>query len=94
MTFLAQAFPKRLAAPPFALGGAAAAICLTLLSGAAALAQVESFINKPGSSVGPATKVVPTNCVQGADGSLTCDTKLENSPSDTPAQPQFSPFRN
>ena len=57
-------------------------------------AQVETFINKPGSSVGPATKVVPTNCVTAPDGSLTCDTKLENSPSDTPAKPQFSPFRN
>jgi hypothetical protein len=59
-----------------------------------ARAQVESFINKPGSSVGPATKVVPTNCVTAPDGSLTCDTKLENSPSDTPAKPQFTPFRN
>lgn len=57
-------------------------------------AQVESFINKPGSSVGPATKVVPTNCVTAPDGSLTCDTKIENSPSDTQAKPQFSPFRN
>lgn len=95
MPTLCQAIPKRLAASPSALGrSAAAAICLSLLSGAAALAQVETFINKPGSSVGPATKVVPTNCVQGADGSLTCDTKLENSPSDTPAQPQYSPFKN
>ena len=51
-------------------------------------------MNKPGSSVGPATKVVPTNCVTAADGSLTCDTKIQNSPSDTPAEPQFSPFRN
>jgi hypothetical protein len=59
-----------------------------------ARAQVETFINKPGSSVGPATKVVPTNCVTAPDGSLTCDTKLENSPSDTPAKPHFSPFRN
>jgi Tfp pilus assembly protein PilX len=73
---------------------AAALIAMALLPGAAALAQVESFINKPGSSVGPATKVVPTNCVQGPDGSLTCDTKLENPPSDTPAKPQYSPFKN
>ena len=57
-------------------------------------AQVETFINKPGSSVGPATKVVPTNCVTAPDGSLTCDTKIENPPSDTPTQPHFSPFRN
>ena len=57
-------------------------------------AEVESFINKPGSSVGPATKVIPTNCVRAPDGSLTCDTKIENSPSDTQAKPEFSPFRN
>ena len=57
-------------------------------------AQVERFINKPGSNVGPATKVVPTNCVSAPDGSLTCDTKIENSPSDTQAKPEFSPFRN
>jgi hypothetical protein len=76
------------------LFSAAALLALALLPGAAALAQVESFINKPGSSVGPATKVVPTNCVQGPDGSLTSDTKLENPPSDTPATPQYSPFKN
>ena len=57
-------------------------------------AQVEKFINKPGSNVGPNTKVLPTNCVTAPDGSLTCDTKIENSPSDTQAQPEFSPFRN
>lgn len=59
-----------------------------------ALAQVQTFILKPGSSVGPATKVVPTNCVTGPDQAVTCDTKLENPPSNTPAKPQYSPFRN
>ncbi len=69
--------------------------CLSLVGPASpALAQVESFILKPGSSVGPATKVTPTNCVTGPDGSVTCDTKLENSPSDTPAKPQYQPFKN
>lgn len=67
---------------------------LGLLSADPALAQVESFINKPGSNVGPATRVVPTNCVTAADGTMTCDTKLENPPSNTPAKPQFSPFKN
>ena len=67
---------------------------LALLLTAEARAQVETFINEPGSNVGPSTKVVPTDCVQKPDGSLTCNTRLENSPSDTPASPQYSPFKN
>lgn len=59
---------------------------------AGSLAQVESFMLKPGSNVGPATKVKPTNCVTAADGSITCDTTIENAPGDTPAQPQYQPF--
>ena len=69
---------------------AAALGCL----GQPALAQVESFMLKPGSKIGPATQVKPTNCVTAADGSVTCDTKIENSPSDTPAKPSFQPFKN
>jgi hypothetical protein len=57
-------------------------------------AQVESFLLGPGSSVGPETKVEPKNCVTAADGSITCDTQLQNSPSDTQAKPQYSPWRN
>jgi hypothetical protein len=60
----------------------------------ALLAQAESFMVGPGSSVGPATKVKPKNCVTKPDGSITCDTQLENSPSDTQARPQFELFRN
>lgn len=76
--------------PPLAL-----LTCLSLVGPASpALAQVESFMLQPGSSVGPGTKVTPTNCVTGPDGSVTCDTKLENSPSDTPAKPQYQPFKN
>jgi hypothetical protein len=67
---------------------------LSLLCVDPAGAQVETFINKPGSNVGPATRVVPTNCVKGPDGSLTCDTELQNPPSNTPAKPLFSPFKN
>jgi hypothetical protein len=67
---------------------------LGLLSADPARAQVETFINTPGSNVGPATRVVPTNCVTAKDGTLTCDTKLENPPSSTPAKPLFSPFKN
>jgi hypothetical protein len=59
-----------------------------------AMAQVESFILKSGSQVGPATEVKPKNCVTAQDGTMTCDTELVNPPGNTPAKPQFNPFRN
>jgi hypothetical protein len=65
-----------------------------LLAPPALRAQLESFLVGPGSSVGPATKVKPKNCVTASDGSITCDTELENSPSDTQAKPQFELFNN
>lgn len=58
------------------------------------LAQRESYMVGPGSSVGPATKVKPQNCVTAPDGAITCDTVLENPPSDTPARPSFELFSN
>jgi hypothetical protein len=70
-----------------------------LLLGLAALtlpvqAQVEEYMLQPGSTVGPETRVKPKNCVTAADGAVTCDTELENSPGSTPAKPEFNPFRN
>ena len=65
-----------------------------LLAMAPAMAQVESFLVGPGSSVGPSTKVKPKNCVTAADGSITCDTQLENSPSDTQARHIYEQFTN
>jgi hypothetical protein len=59
-----------------------------------ALAQVESFMLKSGSQVGPTTEIKPKNCVTAKDGTVTCDTELVNPPGNTPAQPQFTPFRN
>jgi hypothetical protein len=59
-----------------------------------ALAQVESFILKSGSQVGPTTEVKPKNCVTAKDGTITCDTELVNPAGNTPAKPQFTPFRN
>lgn len=59
------------------------------------MAQTESYMVGPGSSVGPSTKVKPKNCRNNpVDGSITCDTELENSPSDTQARPQYELFRN
>ena len=66
----------------------------TLLATAPVFAQAESFLLGPGSSVGPSTKVKPKNCVTAADGSITCDTQLENSPSDTQARPIYEQFTN
>ena len=66
----------------------------TLLAQAPAQAQVESFLWGPGSNVGPATKVEPKNCRTAADGSITCDTQLVNPEDDTPAKPQYNPFKN
>ncbi len=59
-----------------------------------ALAQVESFMLKSGSQVGPATEVKPKNCVTAKDGTITCDTELVNPAGNTPAKPHFTPFRN
>jgi hypothetical protein len=59
-----------------------------------ALAQVEDFVLKSGSEVGPATKVKPKNCVTAKDGSVTCDTELVNPPGNTPAKPRYNPFNN
>lgn len=81
----------RLSAPTALTALAAAG---ALFSSAPALAQAESFLVGPGSSVGPSTRVKPTNCVTAPDGSITCDTQLENSPSDTQARPQYEPFKN
>jgi hypothetical protein len=63
-------------------------------SGSPVVAQSESFLLKRGSNVGPSTRIKPVNCVTAADGSVTCNTAIENSPSDTPAKPEYSPFKN
>ena len=41
---------------------------LGMVGGTRALAQAESFLVGPGSSVGPSTKVRAKNCVTGPDG--------------------------
>ncbi|QEY33433.1 hypothetical protein EVJ50_07245 [Synechococcus sp. RSCCF101] len=65
-----------------------------LLLPAAALAQRESFLLGPSSKSGPGSTIVPTNCVTEVDGTITCDTSVERSPSDTPARIQYDPFSN
>jgi hypothetical protein len=65
-----------------------------LVAPGAGRAQTESFLLGPGSTVGPATKVKPTNCTTAPDGVITCDTELENPPGDTQARPQYELFQN
>jgi hypothetical protein len=69
-------------------------LALGVASAGPVLAGVESFLLEPGSTVGPATEVEPTNCRTAADGSVTCDTRLKNPPGDTPARPNYQPFQN
>jgi hypothetical protein len=73
---------------------AAASLLTGLCLHGPALAQVESFMLQRGSNVGPETKIKPTNCVTAADGSVTCNTVIENPPGNTPAKPKYQPFKN
>ena len=60
------------------------------------LAQAESYLWGPRRNVGPATKV-EADCrseTDDPDGGITCDTKLVNPPSDTPAKPSYQQFAN
>ncbi|MEA5415033.1 hypothetical protein [Synechococcus sp. BA-132 BA5] len=78
---------------PWSLRAAAALVAVLCCNGAAQ-AQAESFMLKRGGNVGPETQIKPINCVTSPDGSITCDTVIENSPSDTPAKPNYQPFTN
>ena len=58
------------------------------------LAQTEGWLKGPGVNAGKASTVVPTNCVEGSDGSMSCDTKIINPASNTPARPYYNPFND
>ena len=60
----------------------------------AARAQSEGWILGPGSRNDQNSTVVPTNCVTDTDGTVTCDTKLENPDSRPPARPYYNPFND
>ena len=57
-------------------------------------AQTEGWLLGPNSNVGKQSKIVPTNCVTSVDGAISCDTKVVNPPSDTPARPYYNPFND
>lgn len=67
---------------------------LLVVAAPSAQAQVEKFMLRRGSKVGAESEVKPTNCKTAADGTIRCDTKIENPPGITPAQPIYSPFKN
>lgn len=67
---------------------------LPLLTPPASLAQTEGWLLGPSSGVGKQSEIVPTNCVTAIDGSITCDTKVVNPASDTPARPYYNPFKD
>lgn len=76
------------------LSSLALLLAMASLLGTPLRAQSQRFLLGPGSNVGPETKIKPSNCVTAPDGSITCDTQIENPPSDTPAKPQYDPFEN
>ncbi|MFL0768733.1 MAG: hypothetical protein AB8B36_02555 [Prochlorococcus sp.] len=67
---------------------------LQIISTPQVLAQSEGWLLGPNSRTGKSSKVVPTDCVESADGSITCNTKIENPSGDTPARPYYEPFNN
>ena len=70
-------------------------VTLAALAGPAARAQSEGWILSPGSRNDQNSTVVPTNCVTAADGTASCDTKLESTGGrTTPARPYYNPFDN
>ena len=73
---------------------AAALIGLQAAAAPSLLAQQETWLLGPGSRTGKESTVVPTDCVNNPDGSITCNTKIENPKGDTPAKPSYSPFTN
>ena len=67
---------------------------LTTMTIPAAQAQSEGWILGPGSRNDKNSTVVPTNCVTAEDGSISCDTKLENTGRGTAARPYYNPFND
>ena len=66
---------------------------IPLLGGAVRVhAQTEGWLLGPNSNVGKESEIVPSNCVTSADGAISCDTKVVNPASDTPARPYYNPF--
>ena len=79
---------------PIHVLSAGAVLMGSLIGSHAALAQSEGWLLGPGSKTGKESTIEPTNCVTSPDGSITCDTKVVNPASDTPARPYYNPFND
>ena len=86
--------PKDVSVGSGLIATAAALISLQMAAIPPVMAQRETWLLGPDSRTGQESKVVPTDCVQNSDGSITCNTKIENPPGDTPARPSYQPFTN
>ena len=89
---MGASIPSAMASVPQRLLGISFLSAVSVTLPQVALAQSEVWLLGPGSRTGEQSTVVPTDCVEGADGSITCNTKIENPPGDTPAKPFFNPF--
>ena len=69
-------------------------IGLPMIFGVQALAQSEGWLLGPGSDRSNQSEIVPTNCITAPSGAITCDTKVVNPASNTPARPYYNPFNN
>jgi hypothetical protein len=73
----------------------AAALFLAMpsLIAPSAVRAEEFFRLGPGTKAGPGSEV-KSDCITKPDGTVECDTKIERSPSDTPARLELDPFGN
>ena len=78
---------------PTQLLSASLLLMLSVLSGSAAFAQTEGWLRGQGSATGKDSKI-EADCVTAEDSSVTCDTKVVNSASDTKARPYYNPFND
>jgi hypothetical protein len=79
---------------PTQLLSASFLLMMSVFGASPALAQTEGWLRGPGSTTGKGSKIEATNCVTAEDGSITCDTKVVNPASDTPARPYYTPFND
>ena len=85
-------FPSSMASVLQRLLGVSLLTTVSVMLPQGAMGQSEVWLLGPNSRTGEQSTVVPTDCVEGADGSITCNTKIENPPGDTPAKPFYNPF--
>ena len=67
-------------------------LALPLIGVHPCLAQTEGWLLGLRSDLSNQSDIVPTNCVTDLTGAITCDTKVVNPASNTPARPYYNPF--